>query len=100
MLNYRPEQLDKEYDNPPIQSTQVELPLSFDYRKEGWVTSAKAQGDCGACWAFATVAQYESLLLRYENRAADLSEQYVLTCTARDNTCQGGYPNIALELIK
>ena len=80
--------------------TSALLPPAFDYRREGWVTPAKDQKNCGANWAFAPVAQYESLLLRYENKETDLSEQFVLTCTSRQNTCQGGFPNSALELIK
>ena len=38
-------------------------PSSLNYNSQGFVTSIKNQGQCGSCWAFASVAMYESLLL-------------------------------------
>lgn len=32
------------------------MPTSLDWRERGVVTSIKAQGNCGACWTFATNA--------------------------------------------
>lgn len=65
------------------------------------VTVPKHQGSCGSCWAFATVAQYESLLLINHQGYHDLSDQFVLQCSYTDhNGCLGGWPVNAMNLIK
>lgn len=71
-------------------------PSSLDWRESGAVTPAKAQGTCGTCWSFATVAMCESSLI-LQGKAVnnkiyqvDLSEQYLLKCTV-GSSCSGGY---------
>lgn len=59
----------------------IALPQAFNYTAQGKVTSVKNQKKCGACWAFATTAMYESQLLIKAIGEYDLSEQYVLQCT-------------------
>ena len=61
----------------------------------GKVTDVKNQGTCGASWAFAATALYESLLAIYDNKLYDLSEQYVLKCTDGSG-CSSGNPQEAL----
>jgi C1A family cysteine protease len=71
-------------------------PASLDWRDQGAITSVKAQGSCGTCWSFATVAMCESSLVlqgkAFNNRiySPNLSEQFLLKCT-RGSSCNGGY---------
>jgi len=57
------------------------LPLSFDWRDEGVVTSVKDQDVCGACYAFAGAACMESYILRMGGGAMDISEQDAIDCS-------------------
>jgi hypothetical protein len=74
------------------------LPAAVDWRNnEGnWVTPVKNQGECGSCGAFATVAAFETLIMLEAGNpepAADLSEQYIVSCGpagTRDGYAYGG----------
>jgi C1A family cysteine protease len=64
------------------------LPSSYRVK----VTPAKDQGQCGSCWAFASVGVLESRLLQDFNITADLSEQQLISCDSNSgNGCSGGY---------
>lgn len=85
----------------------VQLPSTFpagaaskDYTS--WMQPVVDQGDCGSCWAFATVAQLESVYKRNSpvyNYV--MSPQYLVDCsTASPNTgCDGGWPSVAMTKI-
>uniref|UniRef100_A0ACD5UGX9 Uncharacterized protein n=1 Tax=Avena sativa TaxID=4498 RepID=A0ACD5UGX9_AVESA len=76
-------------------------PQNFDWRDHGVVTPAKAQGGCGCCWAFATVATVESLNKIKGGQLLDLSEQELLDCNrVGQYGCKGGYIEKALNWIK
>jgi len=69
------------------------LPIRFDWRTSGMVTSVKNQGSCGSCWAFGTIAQLESVIEIYNNRPnqnIDLSEQYLVSCVDCTPSCPSG----------
>ncbi len=69
----------------------IELPEKLDYREYGYVTPAKDQGRCAACWAFATIAPLESAILIYDGKLEDLSEQALISCNPYGFSCNGGY---------
>ncbi len=66
----------------------------YDLRTKGWVTSAKDQGSCGACWTFATVGALESTMIKQDFGEFDFSEQSIRTCHGfvfgEDGACSGG----------
>ena len=83
--------------------TAVTLPAKF----VGWFSSVKDQGQCGSCWAFATIGTLEGAALKKRGYPqgrvnADgsittsgditvLSEQQVLSCNPEGYGCQGGW---------
>ncbi len=66
------------------------LPASYDARDLGIVTSAKNQGNCGSCWAFASVGGLESHILKADRTLLDLSEQQQVSCNTAMLGCNGG----------
>ena len=65
----------------------------------------KNQQNCGSCWAFATTALYESIVMISGLGEHDLAEEYVLECTSgyvsnvRSSSCAGGYVTDALPML-
>lgn len=78
---------------------KVGVPTSYDWRDYKKVTPVKNQGGCGSCWAFASIAVYESFLLLKTNSIYDLSEEYVLECAGVFSGCGGGYVSDATDLL-
>jgi C1A family cysteine protease len=78
----------------------------------GRFTSPRDQGQCGSCWAFATIDETETAVLN-KNGAAygtatlttvtpsattpDLSEEHVLSCNPYRYSCNGG--NVAFGML-
>merc|ERR1740130_118218 len=57
------------------------LPESVDWTTKGAVSSVKDQGDCGACWAFATVGALEGAWhIQTGNNVTSLSPQQFVDC--------------------
>jgi C1A family cysteine protease len=70
---------------------------ALDLRDLGIVTPIKDQRQCGSCWAFATLAAYESSYAYRNNKVQiDLSEQNALDCSHVGN-CGGGYPGTLMK---
>ena len=82
----------------PRGATAQALPARFDWRELGKVTPVKDQLACNSCYAFATVANFESRLLVAGDGAYDLSENNAKECNwpARNGnyggqgSCSGG----------
>lgn len=59
------------------------------------------QGCCGSCWAFATVAQLESLYTRKTSQSYQLSQQFLVDCSMGLPTgCDGSSPLSAMCMTK
>jgi C1A family cysteine protease len=74
----------------------AQSPVRFDWREEGAVTGVRYQGSCGACYAFAGLADFESKLLMAGEGAFDFSENNLKECEwfgrhgLYPSRCQGG----------
>ena len=64
------------------------IPASFSWQTQGMVTSVKSQGNCGACWAFASIALLESAVKIHDGIDDNLSEQWLVSCT-NAGSCDG-----------
>lgn len=81
----------QQYLKTPSLATADELPAAYDARDEGIVTSAKNQGGCGSCWAFASAGALESHLLKtFGAGPQDVSEQQQVSCNTAQAGCGGG----------
>jgi C1A family cysteine protease len=71
---------------------KVALPLasSFDWRAAGMVTPVKNQQACGSCYAFASIANFESKVLVDGGALFDFSENNVKECEFYASSCAGG----------
>jgi len=75
-------------------------PAVRDWRQSpARVTSVKNQGQCGSCWAFATVAEFEGRGIQYGGYIGDLSEQQLVDCDGGSNGCSGGYVTSAMSYV-
>jgi hypothetical protein len=73
------------------------LPVRFDWREYGKVTSVKDQGPSGTALAFATIGSYESAILVDNGPYEDLSEQYLMDCQGGIGIAKGiewGFPDM------
>jgi len=68
-----------------------DFPERFDWRENGGVTPAKDQGQCGSCWAFASLGAIESQVLINDGWAPDFSEQQLVSCDYFNHGCNGGW---------
>jgi inhibitor of cysteine peptidase len=72
-------------------SADLGLPTAFNWCDQNGCTPVKDQGNCGSCWAFATVGPLESLIKINDGKTVDLSEQYLVSCNDEGWGCDGGF---------
>jgi C1A family cysteine protease len=88
-------------DYPSAKVSADPLPARWDWRETGKVTSIKNQSSCGACYAFATAADFESKLLIAGEGTYNLSENNIKECNISGTSCGGGnYETVANFLSK
>lgn len=80
--------------------TGIQRPASIDWRDQGKLTPIKNQGQCGSCWAFATVASVEAQHAIKKGQLVSLSEQEMVDCDDKNNGCSGGYRPYAMRFVK
>lgn len=68
----------------------------YDMRNENLLGPVRRQGNCGACWAFAAAASFESSYAKKNGTILDISEQTMVNCTNNSN-CNGGLPHIVFD---
>lgn len=74
------------------------FPATYDLRQLGKLTSVKDQGDCGSCWAHASLGSLESCLMPAEN--LDFSENNLKNLHGFDWTCcYGGNAQMATAYL-
>ena len=89
--NFIPPPVDLSYLDPKWNGIQALLPSHWNWQDYGGVSAVKNQGSCGACYAFATVADLESRLLIDGAGNYDISENNAKECTWYAlNTYSGG----------
>jgi cathepsin F len=105
LTEFKSTYLNLKLDDAPNQgeiyiASQITPPEAFDWRDKNVVTPVKDQGSCGSCWAFATVANLESLHAIQTGKLEQYSEQQLVDCDNLDLGCWGGYLGRAYDFIK
>ena len=82
---------------PDIQMVADDLPDHFDWRNVNgvdYVSPIRNQGQCGSCYAFASMAMLESRLRIATNNSLQkvFSPQDVVSCSEYAQGCAGGFP--------
>ncbi|XP_015276074.1 PREDICTED: cathepsin L1-like [Gekko japonicus] len=83
-------------------SAALVTPKEVDWRKKGYVTQVKDQGNCGSCWAFSATGALEGLHFKVTKHLVSLSEQNLIDCSGkfRNRGCGGGNASWAFLYVQ
>ncbi len=89
---FRPPPIDLSHlkgDRMPEGVSVADVPSAWDWRQQGVSTQVQNQGGCGACYAFASLANIESKLQIDGAGSYDFSENNAKECPWHDPSCRG-----------
>lgn len=92
----------------PSNSGRQSLPLSVDWRAQGYVNPIKDQGNCGSCWSFSSTSSLEGQYFKTNGVLKNFSEQQLVDCVylsqgyrgSDADGCNGGFMTDAFDYIK
>lgn len=65
----------------PMALPDTQIPVSLDYRDDGYITAPKDQEDCGGCYSFAAIGCIEAMaVMAGAPPSINLSEQFAISC--------------------
>ncbi|KAM6899547.1 uncharacterized protein FYW49_017627 [Xenentodon cancila] len=81
--------------------SNLSIPKSVDWRKDGLVSPVRDQGLCGSCWAFSSLGALEGQMMKQTGVLVTLSPQNLVDCSTVDGNlgCRGGYITKAYSYI-
>lgn len=75
------------------------IPVNWDWRDQGVVSSVKQQQSCGGCWAFSAAANIEGLFAIKYGKLNNFSIQQTLDCVTGNEGCEGGATKTAFTYL-